>query len=333
VLNARFRAFLLAQLTRPSAVDWLADLAHRFNIGICQRLLKLTGTIDESWSWCFWGAAGRRELLTAAEPQIALLCRDTADVERGSQALARLRADLAECDYLPYPAPEFGDFALCAPVADWEERFTQWIRNPILSGTYAARPLFDLQLAFGPADLFRQLENSIRHDLAQEPSFQRVLANDCLSALPPLTFVDDAVIEESGEKSQTFALEQRALAPIVEVGRVFALANDRTPPSDRGLLNQSSWGSPTALGSPSRERLRGARARLPEKERIFREAVETLNVLLYLQARTGLRLHSNGAEILPSQLSRLDRQALKSGFRSIHNLVEFTIEHLWMAAS
>ena len=154
----------------------------------------------------------------------------------------------------------------------------------------------------------------MRETIRSEPSFQKLLANDCLSALPPLTFFQDHVVDESGERTEVFELEHRALAPIVEVGRVFGIANERI------------------LGSSTLERLELARSRMPAQASIFREAAETLRVLLYLQARTGLRLHESGAEILPSQLSRLDRQALKSGFRAIHNLLEFTVNRLWTEA-
>src|SRR5207247_1187888 len=102
ILHLRARAFLLAQLTEPSAVDWLAALGDRINISLVRRLIELAGHANEKLSWCFWGAAGRRELLAPVEPEIALLCDDPADVARGHAALDRLRADLAECGYLPY---------------------------------------------------------------------------------------------------------------------------------------------------------------------------------------------------------------------------------------
>jgi CBS domain-containing protein len=245
---------------------------------------------------------------------MAILCCDGADVTRGYEALDRLRADFAECGYLSYETREWNGPTLCATVATWQERFAHWIREPILSQMYVARPLFDLRLAFGSMKLWQQLEESTHEAISTEPSFQRLLANDCLSALPPLTFFQDAVVDESGERAEVFALEHRSLNPIVEVGRVFALANEQ------------------ALGSSTLERLQTARSRLPAHERIFREAMETFRVLHYLQARNGLRLQNSGAEIQPSQLSRLDRQALKSGFRSIHNLLEFTIKHLWVEA-
>jgi signal-transduction protein with cAMP-binding, CBS, and nucleotidyltransferase domain len=123
------------------------------------------------------------------------------------------------------------------------------------------------------------------------------------------------VIDESGERTEVFTLQLRALGPIVEVGRVFGIANQRV------------------LRSSTLERLELARSRMSAHESIFREAVETLRVLLYLQARTGLRLNDSGAELLPAQLSRLDRQALKSGFRAIHNLLQFTFDRLSVEAS
>jgi CBS domain-containing protein len=313
VLHLRARAFLLAQLTEPSAVDWLAAFGDRINISLVKRLLELAGNAGESWTWCFWGAAGRCELLAPVEPGIAVLCPDPADVRRGMRALDSLRANLAECGYLPYTRPEWDDDMLCATSLAWQERFAQWIRDPILSEMYSARPLFDLRPAVGPVDAWQRLERSVRETMHSEPAFQRLLAHDCLSSLPPLTFFQDEVVDDSGERTGVFAVEHRALGPIVEVGRVFGIANQRV------------------LGSSTLERLELARSRTPAHDGIFREASETLRVLLYLQARTGLRLHESGAEILPSQLSRLDRQALKSGFRAIHALLEFTTKTLWMS--
>ena len=315
LLHRRARVFLLEQLTEPSAVDWLAAFSDRINISVAKRLTELAGTANEQWTWCFWGAAGRCELLVSAEPEIALLCRDAADVTRGHQALQRLRADLAECGYLPHAVPDFDAEILYAIVATWQERFSEWIRQPIWAQMYRARPLFDLRPAWGDPDPWQRLEESVREVIRTEPSFQKVLANDCLSELPPLTFFQDAVLDESGERTEVFALQLRALGPIVEVGRVFGIANQRV------------------LGSSTLQRLELARSRMPAQESIFREAIETLRVLLYLQARTGLRQNDTGIEILPAQLSRLDRQALKSGFRSIHNLLDFTFNRLSVEAS
>jgi hypothetical protein len=55
-----------------------------------------------------------------------------------------------------------------------------------------------------------------------------------------------------------------------------------------------------------------------------------MRVVLFHQARAGLRLRSNGAELPLPILSRHDRQVLKSGFRSIHALLAYTASGDWL---
>ena len=73
----------------------------------------------------------------------------------------------------------------------------------------------------------------------------QVLANDCMANLPPLTFFEDAVVDSVGEQQATFRLEQNALRPLVDVGRVFGLA------------------AKTAMGRSTLERFTTARRLLP----------------------------------------------------------------------
>jgi len=312
-LHLRARAFVLAQLTEPSTVDWLARFAERINVAIGRRLSALAGDVHADWSWCFYGAAGRCEALSAVQPSMTIICSDEADVPNALNALDRLRSGLLECGYLPVEGSS--NISPCAAVSAWDERFTKWVRDPIGTQMHRALPLFDLRAAWGNAELVQQVAGVVRDAIGNDPLFGKLVAVDCLSSLPPLTFFQDAVLDESGESSGVFELESRALGPIVEVGRAFGIANG------------------AVLSSSTLDRLDTARLRNPTGDAIFREAAETLRVLLFLQARTGLRLQNTGGEILPAQLSRFDRQALKSGFRAIHNLLEFTFQRLWKDAS
>jgi signal-transduction protein with cAMP-binding, CBS, and nucleotidyltransferase domain len=142
--------------------------------------------------------------------------------------------------------------------------------------------------------------------------FLHILANDCLASLPPLTFFQDAVVDESGEETAVFRLEHSAVLPLVDVGRVFGMAAKKV------------------LGSSTLERFAMARTMLPEHESIFREASETLRIVLWQQGRIGISQGTSGAELPPALLSRYDRQILKSGFRSILRLLEFTADPTWL---
>ena len=297
-LHERARAWILDHLTAPSALDWLASFADLVSRRILERLLPLTGNHDPEQLWCFYGAAGRQELLTSVAPGIAVI----------GEAPASLETALAECGYL-LPEPPAG-----ASLDEWKTRFSGWIRDPIRTQVYHSRPFFDLRPLRGSERPFRELEAHLRAELAAEPAFLRLLAHDCLANLPPLTFFRDLVVEESGEETDTFRLESSALQPLVDVARVFSLAS----------------GAP--LGASTRVRFEQARRLLPSHEAIFREAAETMRVMLFHQARAGLRLRSSGAALPLSLLSRHDRQVLKSGFRSIHSLLEFTAPCDWLEA-
>ena len=174
-----------------------------------------------------------------------------------------------------------------------------------------SRPLFDLRPVHGDREPWQQLAELVAS--TTDPDLVRILANDCLSSLPPLTFYEDAVVDDAGEHSAIFRLERNALQPLVDVGRVFGMAAKRV------------------LGTSTQERLRLARALTPEHDDIFREAAATFDVLLWLRGRTGIAQNTTGSELPPSLLSRHDRQLLKSGFRSIHRLLELTADSQWLA--
>lgn len=298
-LNLRARAWIRDNLAAPPVLDWLAVWADLVNRRLLERLLQLTGRQNTEPLFCFHGAAGRQELLTALAPNIAII----------GAAPPSLGAALAECGYLS-PKP-----LVAASLEEWKTRFSGWIRDPIRNQIHQSRPFFDLRPVHGPMHMFAELESHVRAELAAESVFLRVLANDCLSSLPPLTFFRDLVIEESGEQTDTFRLKSSALRPLVDVARVFGIAS----------------GNP--LGASTLQRFQQARRFLPSQEAVFREAAEAMRIVLFHQARAGLRMGTSGSALPLSMLSRHDRQVLKSCFRSTHNLLSFTASCDWMGTS
>ena len=105
---------------------------------------------------------------------------------------------------------------------EWQTRYRGWLRDPVRTQMYLARPLFDLRPVHGRESLWHDVEATVVG--AVDRDFLQVLANDCLASLPPLTFFQDAVVDESGEQTTVFRLEHSALRPLVDVGRVFGMA-------------------------------------------------------------------------------------------------------------
>jgi CBS domain-containing protein len=319
-LNQRARGFLLQQLTTPSSVDWLSQLAHRLDARLFERVLGLLGLPrdgregGQEFCWFFYGASGRAESMTALVPQVGLVFADPSG-EGGDSPPdwhRKVMEALQHCGYAGgrVPSPRGPAFA-CAPLREWQERFRGFVRDPVVNRIYEGRPLFDLRPVAGDRGLLDQLAEVVRTEVAAAPGFLPLLAHDCIANLPPLAFFRDLVVEDSGERTTVLQLDRSALLPLVDVGRVFAIAACR-------------------FGHSTLERFAVARARLPKDELVFREAQDSLRVMLYHKARAGIRRQDGGAELDPASLSRYDRQILKSGFASILRLLEFTAACEWL---
>ena len=311
-LNQRARAFVLEQLTGAASAEWLARFTHVVDAAILTRVAGIVGVDRHSASWCFAGSAGRSESLTSLAPALlAVFEDDVPDADVRSQYRRVLEA-LLECGYLPRLDLPFDEDFCGASAREWKTRFRDWVDDPVRQQTYRVRSLFDVRAVYGREALWHEVRAVIAETVDRE--FVHVLANDCLGSLPPLTFFQNAVVDDVGEHDLTFRLEHSALRPLVDVGRVFALAARDAP------------------GRSTIERFAIARGMLPEQDAIFRDAADTLRIVLWQQGRVGISQGTAGAELPAALLSRYDRQALKSGFPVIQRLLEFTADLGWLTA-
>ncbi len=310
-LNQRTRAFTLEHLSGPTAVEWLARLTHLVDVAIVSRVIAANGIDEPPGCWCFCASSGRGESLTALAPHLVVVLDENDDVAATQQLYRRVVDGLTECGYLPRDLSFDAGFFV-ARASEWHERYRGWLRDPIMKEMYRARMMFDLRPALGPRTLWQGIDAAISE--AMDKDFLHVLAHDVKTSLPPLTFYQDAVVDSAGEHRSTFRLEHSALRPLVDVGRVYGMA------------------SRSFLGRSTLERFETTRTFLPEYEEVFREAADTFRVVLWLQSRVGISQGTSGAELPPALLSRHDRQVLKSGFRSIFRLLEFTADRGWLDA-
>jgi CBS domain-containing protein len=309
-LNQRARAFTLQHLAGAAAFDWLAHFTTLTDVSIVGRVIQLLDAAELPACWCFCGSSGRGESLTRLRPHVLMILDDDHERAHSLDAYRRVLDSLAECGYLPDVASPFEPAFYAASLAEWRQRYSDWVRDPVLKEMYPARPLFDLRPVHGDQALWHELETTVMGSVDRD--FLYILANDCMASLPPLTFFRDAVVDESGAETAVFRLEHSAVMPLADVGRVFGMAAKKV------------------MGSSTLKRFRMARTLLPEHESIFREAAETMRIVLWQQGRIGISQGTGGAELPPALLSRYDRQILKSGFRSILRLLEFTADPKWL---
>jgi len=312
-LSARVRGLALRYLSDSTSVEWIQRLVSMADVAVVKRLLTLDGADGQGACWCFCGTAGRGELLTMHIPELLVIAKDDGAMTGLGEQYERIREALDECGYASSIETPFDASFHVASLGEWQSRYSAWLREPVTTQMYRARPLFDLRAAYGDAKLWSSVETCVAEGV--DPTFLLLLANDCLGNMPPLTFFQDAVLDTAGEQTTVFKLEESALRPLVDVGRVFGLATRRV------------------VGTSTVERLRLAAAQHQEHEYVFTEAAETFRILLRQQARIGISQGTTGSELPPSVLSRHDRQVLKSGFRSILALLEITRSAFWLESA
>ena len=153
----------------------------------------------------------------------SLIVEDESERPELQQWYERVSDALTECDYLAQSRPDLRPVVPRGEQgANGRSRYEQWLRDPVRAQMYLARPLFDLRPVHGRESLWHDVEATVAG--AVDRDLLHVLANDCLASLPPLTFFQDAVVDESGDHTAVFRLEHSALRPLVDVGRVFGLA-------------------------------------------------------------------------------------------------------------
>jgi CBS domain-containing protein len=310
-LNHRARAFALEYLTSARSVDWLTRFTALVDQAIVNRVIGQAGAHEPEGScWAFCGSSGRGESLTRAMPELIVISDSPrTDATAAYQRVVEL---LGECDYLPRAHGRFDPSFYTATIDEWKERYLGWLANPILNQMHEARELFDVRPIHGLHSLWHEIETDIAG--AVDRDFLQIIANDCVARMPPLTFFQDAVVDDMGERSEVFQLDRTALTPLVVVARVYGIAAGRV------------------VGGSTHERFALARRLLPRHQAMFREAADTFSIVLWQQGRIGIRQGTSGAELPPSLLSRHDRQVLKSGFRVILQLIELTASWEWLDA-
>ena len=254
-VNQRARALILRYLTGAASVDWLARFASLVDVEYRQTDHRARRAGDTASScWCFCGAAGRGESLTMHAPQLVLIVEDESGRPELQQTYDRVTEALVECGYRARADTPFDRSFHVATSAEWKTRYRNWLQDPVRTEMYLARPLFDLRPIHGRESLWRDIEATVAE--AADRDFLHVLSNDCLANLPPLTFFQDAVVDKFGEQTTVFLLEESALRPVVDVGRVFGMAAKRVT---RHLDARALRERPDAAAGPRIDLSRGGR--------------------------------------------------------------------------
>jgi CBS domain-containing protein len=314
-MGEEFDLLLAGDLPSADDVPWCTRLAAETRCAMFRRAefwaRGKAGPAPRSFALALTGQAGRGEMLTATSMAAAgLVANDEKTYAWTKELLGRIDEFLAAAGFPVAPAADPEEpGARCRTIGEWSEFFRSLVRDPMGGEIWKQMAFFDLSVVAGDPALLETVFTALREEMAARPNFIRLLANDALGNLPPITIYEGYAVEADGLARETIDLQDYALGPVSDVARVFHL--------DGGNLRTTG----------TLERLAAAAQRFPQGADVFAQGARAFRVTQYCRAGQGLRDGDDGRELRPAALSRTEQVQLKSAFRDIGALIAFTANH------
>jgi CBS domain-containing protein len=228
----------------------IARVITEINDRLLRKALELAGRgvppAPVPWCWIGFGSEGRREQTFKTDQDNAIVYADPRDDEQAQLArewfaafAPKVRDALAACGFPPCAAGYMAaNPAWRMPLREWKRLFSSWVAEPDGKAVLGALILFDFRPLYGEAAFARELRGHLAAAIATTPSFLGFMANQIVKNPPPLGFLNRIVVEKEGEHRDRLNLKLRAIAPIVNLARLFAL--EKGCP-ETGTLDRLRW--------------------------------------------------------------------------------------------
>ena len=249
-LAGRIREFQRATATLGLEGAFLTRLVSAFNDRLTIRIIALTARRHRfpasSWCWLALGSEGRHEQTFVSDQDNGLIF-NAIDL-READALRELflpfaqevNRRLADCGFkLCSGGIMAGNPAWCLSLAEWKDRFADWVRVPDPQALLNASIFFDLRPLCGDLALGENLRCHLSALTVGATAFLHLMAANALQAQPPLNFLGD-VVGSGGQSANEIDLKKFGSRIFVDAARIFALASGTHAASTAARLNDSA---------------------------------------------------------------------------------------------
>ncbi len=296
----------------------VGEAVSTVNDAITVRLLQLAeqalGPPPVPYAWVAGGSHARREQSTHSDQDNALILSDEA-TDRDDAYFAQLarfvNAGLNACGFVYCPGDVMASNAEWRqPYRAWRRRFDGWIHEPEPMALMLSSVFFDLRTVHGEAQLLDRLQRENLQQSRDSRLFLAYMAGNALKHRPPLGFFRNIVLIHGGEHDRTFDIKHHGVVPVVDLARVYALAE----------------GIPE-IGTAARLRaVAGSHSITADSARNLEHAYEFIATLRMQHQARQLRAGEKPDNfVAPEKLSKLERSNLKDAF-GIIAMLQQTLE-------
>jgi CBS domain-containing protein len=318
-LNSSVVALQRAELAPGQISGVISAVTDALIARMVELAVESQGPPPAEFVWLSLGSHGRREPVPSSDVDSGMAWRDVPDPDpitaeprrrlaspRISEYMRGIAANVADCVRVvgwrldPHGVTASGAFS-ASSIEDWRRAIRQWLAHPTDNRVLiAASILLDGRSVYGPE---RELDvKGILIESSDRSTLERWMLRLALAAKPPTGFMQDIVVEDSGERKGSFDIKRGGLLPIVDLARYAALK-----------AGVGATATPDRLRASADQGVLGA-----TEARILDEAYELFSALR-LEHQVGLleqgREPNNHVD--PKQLDPLTRRYLRDAFREV----------------
>ena len=296
-------------------------LAHIYNISgeiisaINKRAIELAildlGSPPARFAWLSIGSQGRKEQLLLTDQDSILIFEDVAvdkyrDVKDYFIKLSkRVTTILEKVGFLYCPNGHMAsNMTWCKSLTDWVKQYNNWMKTPGEITDEMSSIFFDYEIVFGENKIEDAITEVIFNNVKNNNLFFDYLGNDTLRKNPPLNFFKKFNLEEEGENKGKFDIKTKAIMPLIDGARLFILSMQI-----KGVNNTYLRFKQLAMADP-------------KYSEIYLNCAEAFQVLSKYRTLEGLKNDSTGQFINIDELSKIDREKIKTALVPMKELEE-----------
>lgn len=324
-VSARIRDLQCNLAAADATAYATGQVVSAFTDALTTRLLQLAearlGPPPVPYAWVAAGSQARSEQTARSDQDNCMVLADAYDErEHGAyfDALTReVCAGLDACGYVYCPG---GMMAMTdtwrQPQAQWHRYFRKWIDTPEPMALMFTCVFFDLRRIHGDAALLDDLRRETLARTRKSGIFLAHLARLALERRPPLSMFGRLNTARSGPQRGTIDLKLLAIAPIVDLARIFALAAGLPAVNTRHRLEAAVEG-----------------AQLSEQaSRDMRDALEFIASQRIRHQVRQMALDQAADNFLPpGELSQFERTQLKDAFKVVAEMQNLIAQRYQLA--
>ena len=286
-------------------------LPHIYNISgeiitaIIKRSIELAildlGSPPARFAWFSIGSQGRKEQFLLTDQDSFLIFEDVAaekyrDVKDYFLKLAKRATSILEkVGYEFCPNGHMANNMLwCKSLSDWIKQYNNWMKTPGEKSNDISSIFFDYEFVFGEPKIEETLDDLILKNTKNNAMFFDYLGNDALRKNPPLNFFKKFNLEEEGENKAKFDIKNKAIMPLVDGARLFAISLNL-----RGINNTYLRFKQLAIADP-------------KFSEIYLNCADAFLILSKFRTLEGLKNDSSGNFINVEELNKVDKEKLKN---------------------